>query len=220
MKKNLLILILLVFGFANSQNKLRYGVKAGLNFSKFRGDLSNTSTRPSFVLGGLANYKINQKFAIQTEFVYTSEGTNYDSTTNIVEDFDDDDVTNDKEAIVYKENNLNLGYFAVPLMFEYYLSKVSFEFGPQINFLTYAKLHTNIKTTYEDDIIVADAYSEEVKDKINSIDFGLNFGVGYNFSKHVYGNLRYKWGMLNVTDTSEETNYNSVVTFSFGYIIN
>lgn len=209
MKNFLLLLTLFLFGITNSQNKLRYGIKAGLNFSEFRGDLENASVKPGFVLGGLVNYKINNKFAIQPEVFYSSEGTDYTITT-----------TNDiSGTTTYTENSINIGYISIPVMVEYYLSKVSFEFGPQISFLTFANLHTNTKVTTEE-FIAADAYSTNVKDDINNLDFGLNFGVGYNFTTNFNGNLRYNLGLLNVEKNGEETNYNSVITFSFGYLFN
>ena len=81
MKIKLLVTLLLVTAISNAQN-IRYGFKAGLNLSSLSAKSgatisSSTSSKTSFVLGGFAEFKINNKFSIQPEILYANDGGTY-----------------------------------------------------------------------------------------------------------------------------------------------
>ena len=60
-------------------------------------------------------------------------------------------------------------------------------------------------------------YQEEL---FKSIDFGLGFGIGYNFSEQVGANLRYNFGLTNIAETKDGDNTkikNSVFALSLAY---
>ena len=99
-------------------------------------------------------------------------------------------------------------------MFKYYpQEKFYFEAGPQIGFLTSAKL--------EVEVLGYGSNTQDAKDSFKSSDFGLNFGLGYNFTKRVTSNVRYNLGLSNIANTESGDNTtikNSVFSISLGYI--
>lgn len=72
------------FAFSNAQDsKLSFGMKAGVNFSSVSGvkgtDGKDAKGRTGFYVGGLAEYKISDKFSIQPEVLYSMEGADKNS---------------------------------------------------------------------------------------------------------------------------------------------
>ena len=103
------------FGFANAQ-ETKFGVKAGINLSNWGGDVEGTDSKVGLLVGGFAEIKLSDKFAVQPELLYSGMGAK------------DGDVS------------LNLNYLAVPVMAKYFVAeKFSLEAGPQIGFLMSAK---------------------------------------------------------------------------------
>lgn len=60
------------FGTANAQD-IKFGVKAGANFSNFTGD-ADVDGRTGFYIGGLADFTVSEKFHVQPELLYSMEG--------------------------------------------------------------------------------------------------------------------------------------------------
>lgn len=103
----------------------------------------------------------------------------------------------------FNDNTVALSYLNVPLMGKYYVTKgLSVEAGPQIGFLLAAK---NEKT--------------DVKDSFNTVDFGVNFGLGYKLENGLNFGVRYNLGLtdINNVDNSSFKNKNSVFQVSVGY---
>lgn len=73
MKKIILtIMAFAAFGTANAQD-IKFGVKAGANFSNFTGD-ADVDGRTGFYIGGLADFTVSEKFHVQPELLYSMEG--------------------------------------------------------------------------------------------------------------------------------------------------
>jgi|SRR5690554_1091538 len=103
----------------------------------------------------------------------------------------------------FEDDTVALGYFNMPLMGKYYLIKgLSVEAGPQIGFLLSAK---NDKT--------------DVKDAFNTVDFGVNFGLGYKLDNGLNFGARYNLGLsdINNVDGSLYKNKNGVFQVTIGY---
>ena len=101
--------------FANAQDT-KYGVKGGLNMSNVS-NAEGSSSLLAFHLGGFAEFKISDKFAVHPELLYSAQGAKFDGF------------------------NYNLNYINVPVMAKYYVADAfSIEAGPQIGFLMSAKV--------------------------------------------------------------------------------
>jgi hypothetical protein len=118
MKKVLLTaLAVFAFSFANAQDT-KYGVKGGLNMSN--NTLGEHTSLLAFHLGGFAEFKMSDKFAIQPELLYSAQGG--------------------KISANGANYTTNLNYFNIPVMAKYYVADAfSIEAGPQIGFLMSAK---------------------------------------------------------------------------------
>lgn len=206
MKKVILAAIaFMAFGFANAQDA-RFGLKGGIDFSNFTGDTEGIDfkSRVGFTIGGFVEIKFSEKFAIQPEILYATQGAK-------VKNFG---VQLDNWTYVVGNVNFNLAYINVPLMFKYYASEgFALEAGPQIGFLTSAKSKTTVNGYNR-------SHEMNVKDSFQSIDFALNFGASYDFTKNVSIDGRYNLGLANIakTEAGDETKlHNSVFLVTLGY---
>lgn len=117
MKKTILVTVLLLALSLNVQAQLlQLGVKAGINYANFSGTSIQTDAITSYHGGLVAEIKLLDKFAIQPELLYTTQGATYKTALG--------DIKNE------------LGYIAIPVLAKIYLGKsFSLEFGPQASFL-------------------------------------------------------------------------------------
>ncbi len=173
------------FSFANAQD-VKFGAKAGLNMSNFGGDAEDTSMKIGFQVGGFAEIKVSDKFAIQPELLYSALGA--------------------KEDFAGIEVSSNLNYLNIPVMAKYFVAEgFSLEAGPQLGFLLSAKAK-------------GDGESEDIKDALESIDFGLNFGAGYDVAENINIGVRYSLGLSNIIKDSDDYKVNnSNIAIAVGY---
>ncbi|MCL9807829.1 porin family protein [Flavobacterium luminosum] len=181
------------FGFANAQD-VKFGVKAGLNLGTLTGDLENAfvnsdmKMRTSFNAGGFAEIKLSDKFAIQPEILYSVEGGKQD-------------VSGESEKLIW-----DLAYVNIPVMAKFYpIEKLSIEAGPQIGFLTKAE------ATFDGETVA------DFKDDSKSTAISLNLGAGYDFTKNIFGSIRYNLGMTNIIDENDFDSKSNVLSLSVGY---
>ena len=181
------------FGFTNAQ-ETKFGIKAGLNLGTLSGDFedafvnSDMKMRPSFHVGGFAEIKFSEKFALQPEVLYSVEGGKQD-------------VPNESEKLIW-----DLAYVNVPIIAKYYATnKLSIEAGPQIGFLTKAE------ATFDGDTVA------DFKDDSKSTAISLNLGAGYNFTDNIFASLRYTLGMTNIVDQDDFDSKSNVLALSVGY---
>ena len=191
MKKLLVtVFVLSVCYTINAQNdkqqneKLRFGVKAGLNFANTTGNGldfffssdESPENRLGLTLGGLVEYRVSEKFSVQSELTYSQQGFR--------EDYSDED---------YVETYV-LNYLNIPLLAKYYISdEFNLEVGPQIGFLLAAKYKENDE---------GEKYEEDAKEFFKSSDFGLLFGLGYQLENGIGFNARYNLGLTDIFDFS------------------
>lgn len=75
MKKSILAVALTAFFIVSMQaQETTFGIKTGLNFSKFGQD-ADADGRTSFHVGGIVDIPINETFHIQPEVLYSGEGS-------------------------------------------------------------------------------------------------------------------------------------------------
>jgi len=117
MNKSILLTVLL-FTITHSVKAqfLQFGVKGGLNYANLTGTTVQTDAITSYHIGIISEIKLLEKFALQPELLYTTQGASYHTIPG--------DVKNE------------LGYIAIPVLAKIYLSKsFSLEIGPQASFL-------------------------------------------------------------------------------------
>ena len=83
--------------------------------------------------------------------------------------------------------------------------------GPQIGFLVSAT------DEFESP---GDSGKEDIKDRLNNIDIGVNVGLGYQFESGLIFGARYNLGLSNINDfagSDNIKNQNGVFQFSVGF---
>lgn len=152
MKKLILsFLVVIAFGTVNAQD-MKFGVKAGANFSNLTGD-ADVDGRTGFYIGGLVDFGISEKFHVQPEILYSMEGG--------------------KDA--------ELDFVRIPIMAKYYvMDGLNLQAGPVLGFKVGGEEFTDEAT--------------------KSMDFGLGFGGAYEMPIGVFFDLRYNFGMTNISD--------------------
>ncbi|HEY0046100.1 MAG TPA: porin family protein [Flavobacterium sp.] len=203
MKKVILSAVaLLAVGFANAQD-LKFGAKAGLNLANLsldysgEGDFADNSAKVGFHVGGFVEIKFSEKFALQPELLFSTQG----ATSEFSENFGDGFETS-------YETKTALNYINLPIMVKFYpIEKLFIEAGPQIGFLMSAKDKYEGSFTEIDEegnmTTVSESSDEDVKDLYKSIDFGFNVGVGYEFTENLFANVRYNMGLSDISEAPE-----------------
>ncbi|MDC0571423.1 PorT family protein [Flavobacteriaceae bacterium] len=206
--KKLFIITMTLAAFTLQAQDVTFGAKAGLNFATLDITDSNIDGRTSFHLGITAEFEMSDTFSIQSELLYSAQGATEDAGETIGTTVYNDD---------YK---FKLNYLQIPVMAKFYVSEdLSLEVGPQIGFLLSADVENDYSTI--DNGTVLDSGSTEIdyKDFMKSVDFGLNFGLGYKLDSGLNFGLRYNLGLNDVYDVdgSNVEIKNRVLQLSVGY---
>jgi len=120
--KNLFFTVaaLLSFGFVNGQDTgIKFGVKGGVQFTNFVGDLTYNN-KTGFFIGGLVDLPVSDNFHVQPELMYSMEGSEYDFDFGFGQN----------ESFDY-----GISYIRIPVMAKYYVIQgLSLQAGPEIAF--------------------------------------------------------------------------------------
>jgi len=181
--------------------EIKLGAKVGGNYSTLKSDLDGEDYKLGFHVGGLAEFKFNEKFSIQPELLYSMEGAKTDGSYKFVD-----------EGVSYNVNykeDIELAYLQLPIMFRYKLvDKLSLEVGPQIGYLLSAKTDYEIKLKAEGETFT-ETGSEKIKDQLKSVDYGVNFGLGYEFGNNMFVQGRYHLGIADIDNSKTKVDEQS-----------
>ena len=206
--KKLLIITMTLAAFTLQAQDVTFGAKAGLNFASLDITDSNIDGRTSFHLGITAEFEMSDTFSIQSELLYSAQGATEDAGETIGTTVYNDD---------YK---FKLNYLQIPVMAKFYVSEgLSLEVGPQIGFLLSADVENDYSTIDNGTVLDSGSIEIDYKDFMKSVDFGLNFGLGYKLDSGLNFGLRYNLGLNDVYDVdgSNAEIKNRVLQLSVGY---
>ena len=127
-------LLLVAFSITSQAQLFKLGLKAGVNYANQNGtaitvNSTNYKTEAisNYHIGLLAEVKLGERFSIQPEVLYSTQGAKYDA-VGVANDF-----TND------------IGYISIPVMAKINLNNTfSLDFGPQASFLMSKKKDVSI----------------------------------------------------------------------------
>lgn len=201
MKKITLTLLGLV-AFSTSalaQQEVKFGPKAGVNFANLSG-LDDSEMKVGFHVGAVAEIKFNDKFSLQPEVVYSTQGAKY-SEIMIPNGTVESEIKND--------------YINIPILAKYFIIEgFSVELGPQIGFL----MKSELKGWNDKTMDVIDAYK--------SVEFGLAIGLAYDLPMGAFVEARYNLGLSKANEDNvsmggmsfeTEDFKNNVIQVSLGY---
>ena len=204
--KKLLFIVALTFVFSNTSNAqnttstqtttskdgISFGAKAGVNFATLSKDEGfKPDNKTGFHVGAVAEIPITEKFLIQPEVVFSSQG------------FKESD-----EGVTY---TVKLNYINVPVMAGYRIIEgLTAQAGPQFGINISAK---EVNDFNDDDL--------DIKDNIKTLDIGFGFGAQYELDFGLFFQARYTLGLNKVFDFDESPDFkNRVASLSVGYFFN
>lgn len=213
--KKVFITAIAILGFMTTQaQEVRFGVKAGLNVANLTGDIEDAKSKVGFHLGGFAEIMLSDQFAFQPELLFSSQGSKAETSES--------ETISGVTYTVKNEDTYKLNYINIPLMAKYFATdKLFLEAGPQIGF----SIEESYESEYTQTVTDTDGSTTSISDtedgdleNIKSIDFGLNFGLGYEFTENIFAGARYNLGLNNLYDGDGDYDMkNSVFQVSIGY---
>lgn len=202
--KKIVLAAIAVVGFGATgfaQQQVKFGPKAGVNFSNLSkgNDFNDAKMRTGFHVGAVAEIKFNEKFSIQPEVVYSTQGS---EVTTLV--------TSNVAAVSTIKND----YINIPIMAKYYVvNGFSVEAGPQVGFLMKSETEGTVPSP-----LGTTTGTTDTKDNYNSVDFGVNFGLAYDLPQGFFVNARYNLGLSDVIkDNTRDAIKNNVIQVGVGY---
>lgn len=176
MKKTFLVLAIAILGVSTSSHAQEYwnfGVKGGVNFTNMTSDgFEDNNSRTGFHLGVLAEIPVSDRFSVQPEVLYSTQGTK-DEGANFTDEY-------------------KLDYIQVPLIAKIYLiDGLALEAGPSFNFLV------NEEYEYESGLLDIRSDSELA----STFELGGALGASYKFNNGFFFNGRYVLGFTDAFDS-------------------
>ena len=188
MKKIILTVgAIFAFSFTYAQ-EVKFGIKGGLNLANISGDVEGNTSKLGFQIGGFTEIEITEKFSVQPELLFSTQGTKFDFEGTKVE--------------------FNLSYLNIPVMLKYYVAdKFILETGPQIGLLMNAKLKGG-----GDSLDVKDNF----KSIDFGVNFGTAYNFSENISAGLRYNLGLS-NISKSVDGDTANIKNNVISLSVGY---
>ncbi|MFK7811960.1 MAG: porin family protein [Maribacter sp.] len=212
MRKCLCIVILFLGSnvILNAQ-ETSIGVKAGLNYSSIVGDLTDgIKFRFSGHAGVYLEVEFNDRFSFQPELLYSSQGFQFSSDLQTIQNggiaFDQNDI----------RTNVQFNYLTIPVIGKFALNdRLAVEFGPQFGFLL--NQVTKIKNLDQRDDTLTDDRSSTSGDF--QLDYGAAVGIGIKVTEHFSVSPRAYIGLRNRLNGAMANikNYNVALQLSANY---
>lgn len=204
------LFLLLLFSKANSQETY-FGVKAGLNYSSVVGDLTEgIRFRFSGHAGIFLEMEFSEKFSFKPELVYSSQGFQFSSDLQAIQNggvaFDENDF----------RTNVQFNYLTLPILGKFTLNdRVAIEFGPQFGFLI--NQVTKIKNLDQRDDTIPE--NRNVISGNFRLDYGGVVGVSVQIIDKISVSPRFYIGLRNRLEDLEGNlqNYNAAIQASVDY---
>lgn len=223
MKKWGLLLGCLLSGMAYAQN-VHWGIKGGSNIANFRADFPNQKSLMGYYAGGLLEYRLNDKWAIQPEILYSLQGNTYAVTWN--------PTPTGAMSVSYEQTN-QLHYINLPVLAKYaLLPKWKLEagvlWGYQVNGETEVTVTdaTGSHTYTSNPPVLFQSYHLGMIEEPHTLsnerrrsDWAWVVGSSYAFHSGVFVQVRYQYGLqtMEKNDLQDVEVYNNVWQIGLGY---
>ncbi|MEP6260338.1 MAG: porin family protein [Gillisia sp.] len=196
MKKLIVFVSLIIFigTTLNAQESWQFGIKGGVNFTKMNSEeFAGNSNRVGFHVGLLTEIPLGNKFSIQPEVLYSTQGTKAD-------------------VIMFGGNptvSFHLDYIQVPLVIKWYLTQsLALEAGPSFNFLVNNELGSQ-RVQPLDRLLLFGIESDFGR----KFEFGGVLGASYKFGHNLLGSARYVYGLTDAFDSD----FNDKAIHNYGF---
>ncbi len=192
---------------------INLGVKGGLNYSSIVGDLTEgIKFRFSGHAGVFVESEFSDKFSLQSELLYSSQGFQFSSDLQALENngatFDENDF----------RTNVQLNYLTVPILGKFALNdRLEVEFGPQFGFLL--NQVSKIKNLDQRDETIPD--NRTTTPGNFQLDYGVVAGLALDINDVLAIEPRFYIGLRNRLNGLDGTllNYNVAIQVSANYLL-
>lgn len=187
-----LMVVIVVLGIPSTfaqtypEELISWGIKAGINTSDFNGDDAvNSEVREDFSGGIFLNYRFNERWSLQPEFIFNQKGADLEP-----------GLTGEKDMAAYK-----FGYLNIPV-----LAKLYIPVGSMLSPNLYAGPEVGLK-------VYGESNNSDISEELKDTEFGLAFGAGLdvnigsnpeNLIRTVGLDIRYSLGLTNVFDDTPQ----------------
>lgn len=212
MKKILLLAAVAVMGMSVTAQEFRFGPKAGYSYStiKLKDNSESESSDPlhTFYIGGMAEYKISDKFGLQGEVLYSPLG----GKLSVAEED-----PNNPDTFLNVKAKTTFGTLLVPISAKYFITEgLSVSAGASFGVILSAKQKYSVDFGLGIPGIEIDADDEvDIKDQINTLNIAPFIGAEYMLENGLFFDARYNMGISNL---SKDTTNGTKMTNSFAQI--
>ena len=197
----LALVFLTIVSSAQSLIPIKYGIKAGLNFSSLNISSiegvqpTDNSSQMGIAAGFIVHIPLSDEWFINPEVLYSQKGAsfNYAFTHDYEINQRDEYKTNNQVTLSYVELNPTISYKAT--------DKLALNFGPSVSFLIgedYDYTPDPVRDITNTAHILTDGLVETA-----SLDVGLNLGISYFFTEHFFVDSRVYTGFLEVASATQ-----------------
>lgn len=197
MKKILLVAAVAVMGISANAQEFRFGPKAGISMSTLKiddkqDDLDKRKMDPkyTFYIGGMAEYKISDKFGIQGEVLYSPLGGK-------------ERIEGSEEGMFFGEQTkITFGTILVPVSAKYFITEgFSVSGGVSVGIILTAKQKTVIGTNLPIELEIEGEGGEvDIKKDIKKLNLAPFVGVEYMLENGLFFDARYNLGVSNLSN--------------------
>ncbi|MRI00992.1 outer membrane beta-barrel protein [Kriegella sp. EG-1] len=189
-----------------------FGLKGGLNYSSIVGDLTNGMKFRLSGHGGIfLEVDFSNKFSLRPELLYSSQGFQYSTDLNAIENQSSGGDQNDYRS------NVQLNFLTIPILGKFEMNENYWlEFGPQFGFL----LNQVTKNKNLDELDGANATSKSKISGDFQLDYGAAVGVGFVLTEQLSVAPRFYIGLRNRLNGLGDNiqNYNASIQLSVNYL--
>lgn len=174
---------ILFISFSNAQD-FYYGIKGGVSFSGLGkgNDDENYTSKTGFHLGGVLEFPFTEKFSLQTELLYSSEGAKAE-------------FSRIDPWMANGEYDINLHYLRLPMLGKYYVFKnLSLEGGLNFGMLMEAKVSGFPHGPRGPN-------RKNVRKNYTRMDVQIPLGSTYKLNSGVFFSVRYNIGIFDISKT-------------------
>lgn len=210
--KILMVVALAAFSFNSFAQT--FGVQAGLNLASAKGKQGGEDMKDytkmiiGFNVGGTVEFPLSDAFAVQSGLILNTKGVKIEV---------------DEDGYKY-ENKSTVTYLDIPINAKYSLdlggNKLYFAAGPYVAFALKGKYDVEQSDGVDTYSASGDLEigSDEEKDDLKRMDFGLNIGAGMEFGAIGVG-VQYGLGLTNLTPggDSDNSQKNRLISISLAY---
>ncbi|MBO6183233.1 MAG: PorT family protein [Chryseobacterium sp.] len=204
MKKLLLIASVALLGNVTAKaQEFKFGPKAGYSLSMLKaegdGESYKFDSKSTFYVGGMAEYKLNDKFAVQAEVLYSPIGGKQEESVSYTEM----GVT----VTGTQKSDWKFGTVQIPVSAKYYATEsLAFGLGLNVGIVTSAKVEASATlsgSALGESFSESTSTTEDVKNDVNTLNLAPFVGAEYTLENGLFFDARYNLGVSNLIKNPE-----------------